>query len=43
MRRKNYMTPTTQVVILQQHYRLLSGSPKGSLNGEEEEEEQEWP
>ena len=42
MKRKTYMKPTTQVVILQQHYRLLSGSPKGSLNGDEEPDEEDW-
>ena len=43
MKRKTYKTPTTQVVILQQHYRLLSGSPKGSLDdGEGDPEEEDW-
>ena len=42
MKRRNYMTPTTQVVFLKQQIPLLSGSPKGSLNGEEDEEKEDW-
>ena len=45
MRRKIYMTPTTQVVILQQHYWLLSGSPTGNLGdpqAPEGDEEEDW-
>ena len=43
MKRKTYMKPTTQVVILQQQSRLLSDSPKATLNGSENPEEIEWP
>ena len=42
MKRKTYMKPTTRVVKLQQQSRLLSGSPKASLKGEETAVEQDW-
>ena len=31
MKRKDYKTPTTLLVQLQQHTQLLSGSPQGDL------------
>lgn len=31
MKRKDYKTPTTLLVKLQQHTQLLSGSPQGDL------------
>ena len=42
MKRKDYMTPTTLVVILQQQSPLLNGSPQGSLDGDDEEKKEDW-
>ena len=45
MKRKTYMQPTAQVVILQHHYRLLSGSPTGNLGdpqAPEGDKEEDW-
>ena len=45
MKRKDYMTPMTLVVILQQQSPLLSGSPTGNLGDPQGPEggEQTWP
>ena len=40
MKRKT--EPTTQIVFLKQRNPLLSGSPQGSLNGEEDPDEEDW-
>ena len=42
MKRKTYKTPTTRIVFLKHQSRLLSGSPKASLKGEETAVEQDW-
>ena len=42
MQRKNYVKPATLVVILRQRIPLLSGSPKGDLDGDEDPEGEDW-
>ena len=45
MKRKTYLTPTTQVVILKQQIPLLSGSPTGNLGdpqAPEGDKEEDW-
>lgn len=42
MKRKDYKTPTTWVVKLQQHTQLLSGSPNGDLGDPKTANEQTW-
>ena len=43
MKRKDYKTPTTLVVQLQQHTQLLGGSPQGDLGDKQSPIEQDWP
>lgn len=43
MKRKDYMKPMTQVILLYQQYYLLSGSPQGDFGERQNPEEQNWP
>ena len=42
MKKKDYKTPTTLLVQLQQHTQLLSGSPNGDLGDPKTANEQTW-
>ena len=42
MKRKTYMQPTTQVVILQQQSPLLDTSSEGDLGGKQKPKEEDW-
>ena len=42
MKRKDYKTPTTLLVQLQQHTQLLNTSPNGDLGGPKTANEQTW-
>ena len=43
MKRKDYKTPTTLLVQLQQHTQLLNTSPQGTLTDKQSPIEQDWP
>ena len=42
MKRKTYITPTTQVIMLQQWSPLLSGSSQGDLGDPQEPTDEIW-
>lgn len=43
MKRKDYMKPMTQVILLYQQNNLLSGSTQADLGERQNPEEQNWP